>query len=55
MGDFYPAFSATCFVVLTLWMMMVQARSRPGKEIQSVRPFSLEPLVSGCFSRCPGS
>jgi hypothetical protein len=26
MGDFYPAFSATCFVVLTLWLMTVQQR-----------------------------
>jgi peptidoglycan/LPS O-acetylase OafA/YrhL len=26
MSDFYPAFSSTCFVVLTLWLMMVQQR-----------------------------
>jgi hypothetical protein len=26
MSDFYPAFSATCFVVLTLWLMTVQQR-----------------------------
>jgi 4-amino-4-deoxy-L-arabinose transferase-like glycosyltransferase len=26
MSDFYPAFSSTCFVVLTLWLMTVQQR-----------------------------
>jgi hypothetical protein len=26
MGDFYAAFSSTCFVVLTLWLMTVQQR-----------------------------
>jgi hypothetical protein len=28
MSDFYPAFSSTCFVVLTLWLMTVQQRYR---------------------------
>ena len=54
MGDFYPAFSATCFVVLTLWMMMVQARfdtwqGDPERKAIFTRAFGV-----GLFFSLPG-
>jgi Sec-independent protein secretion pathway component TatC len=51
MSDFYPAFSATCFVVLTLWLATVAVRHSDwkGEEDLEKRAFSV-----GLFFSLPG-
>ena len=51
MGDFYPAFSATCFVVLTLWLMTVQQRYQDWERDRQLvrRAFGI-----GLFFSLPG-
>jgi hypothetical protein len=51
MGDFYPAFSSTCFVVLTLWLMIVQQRySDWGRDQQMMR----RAFAVGLYFSLPG-
>jgi Sec-independent protein secretion pathway component TatC len=51
MSDFYPAFSATCFVVLTLWLTTVAVRHTDwrGEADLQKRAFSV-----GLFFSLPG-
>ena len=51
MSDFYPAFSSTCFVVLTLWLMTVQQRYREwaGNRAMVRRAFGI-----GLYFSLPG-
>ena len=51
MGDFYPAFSSTCFVVLTLWLMTVQQRYQDWERDRQLvrRAFGI-----GLFFSLPG-
>ena len=51
MSDFYPAFSATCFVVLTLWLATVAVRHADwrGQQDLEKRAFSV-----GLFFSLPG-
>ena len=51
--DFYISFSATCFTVLGLWLVVVQQRYRAWARDPALKT----PLVtaSRCTFRCPGS
>ena len=51
MGDFYPAFSATCFVVLTLWLMAVVQRY---ENWHNNRPMIQRAFGIGLFFSLPG-
>lgn len=51
MGDFYPAFSATCFVVLTLWLMAVVQRY---EKWENHRPMIQRAFGIGLFFSLPG-
>jgi hypothetical protein len=51
MSDFYPAFSSTCFVVLTLWLMTVQQRY---KDWDHNRPMIQRAFGIGLFFSLPG-
>jgi hypothetical protein len=51
MGDFYPAFSSTCFVVLTLWLMVVVQRYG---NWENDRPMIQRAFGIGLFFSLPG-
>jgi hypothetical protein len=51
MSDFYPAFSSTCFVVLTLWLMTVTQRHTDWRDddYKKLRAFGI-----GLYFSLPG-
>jgi hypothetical protein len=51
MSDFYPAFSSTCFVVLTLWLMAVVQRYG---NWENNRPMIQRAFGIGLFFSLPG-